>query len=92
LESRGEDTKNKKRKEERSIENFLLASIDRSIDLNLDLLDLFKQKKLKKNPSYEFTKPRSARSPAVELFLGSSASLGIGLGLFFLLLWAGLYF
>ena len=50
LESRGEDTKNKKRKEERSIENFLLASFDRSIDLNLDLLDLFKQIKLKKIP------------------------------------------
>ena len=64
----------------------------RSLNLDLDLDGPPPPPKKKKKLSSEFTKPRSARSPAVELLLGSSASLGIGLGLFFLLLWAGLYF
>lgn len=56
-------------------------------DLNLD-----QKKSHNHDNSYEFTKPRSSRSAAVEFSLGGVASLGIGLGLFFLLLWAGLYF
>ena len=40
---------------------------------------------------YESTRPRAARMLATEATLAAATSVALGVGLFFLMLWSGLY-